>query len=93
MHGFCLFSKIDCKSGYHHTRMKEGDGWKTSFKTKYSLYKWLVMSFGFHNTLDTFMRLINHILHAFIGRFVVNHFYDILIYLFLLISFLSSAYG
>jgi len=38
MHGYCLFSKIDYKSGYHHIRMKEGDGWKTSFKTKYSLY-------------------------------------------------------
>ena len=52
--GAKVFSKIDLKSWYHQIKIKPEDIPKTTFSTRYGLYEYLVMSFGFKKCPSTF---------------------------------------
>ena len=63
--------------GYHQLRVKGKDKPKTTFRTRYGHYEFLVMSFGLTNALAVFMDLMNREFQNYLDSFIID---DILVY-------------
>ena len=74
------FTKMDLKNGFHLIRMREGDEWKTAFRTRYGLFEFQVMPFGLTNAPSTFQDMMNHVFSDLLDLGVIAYMDDILIY-------------
>ena len=62
-------------------RIREGDEWKTAFRTRYNHLEYQVMPFCLSNALASFQGYINKILAKKLDIFVIVYLDDILIYI------------
>ena len=74
------YTKLDIKDAYHNIRIRDGDEWKTAFKTRYGLFEYTVMPFGLTNAPATFQRWINPTLNKYLDICCLVYLDDILIY-------------
>ena len=75
-----IYTKIDLRGAYNLVRVKEGDKWKTAFRTRYGHFEYLVIPFALTNASAIFQHLMNDIFREFLNNFVVCYLDDILIY-------------
>jgi len=80
LNGAIVFSKIELISGYHQVHIKEEDIFKTTFRTRYGHYEFVVVPFSLTNYPTTFMCLMNSVLCPYLDKFFIVFINDILVY-------------
>ena len=74
------FTQMDLTNAYHQMRIREGDEWKTAFRTLYGHFEYQVIHFGLFNAPASFQGYVNKILAEKLDVFVIVYLDDILIY-------------
>lgn len=75
-----VFTKLDLRGAYNLVRVKEGDEWKTAFRTRYGHFECLVMPFGLTNAPAVFQHFMNDVFRDLLDRIVLIYLDDLLIF-------------
>jgi hypothetical protein len=78
--GCKFFTVIDLKSAYSHLRIREGDEWKTAFRTHLGLFEHLIVPYGLTNAPAAWQAFIQDVLSDLIDVVCVVYLDDILIF-------------
>ncbi|PIL25459.1 hypothetical protein GSI_13349 [Ganoderma sinense ZZ0214-1] len=78
--GCRVFTTLDLKNAFNLIRIREGDEWKTAFRTHLGLFEYLVMPFGLTNAPGTFQAYIQDALRDLLDVVCVVYIDDILIF-------------
>jgi hypothetical protein len=74
------FTKMDLRGAYNLIRIKEGDEYKTAFRTRLGLFEYKVMPFGLTNAPATFQTMMNEILRDVLDKIAIVYLDDILVF-------------
>jgi len=80
LRGAQIFTTLDLGNAYHLIRIKEGDKYKSAFRTRYGQFEYRVMLFGLTNAQATFQAYIDDYPWPYIDDFAGCYLDDILIY-------------
>lgn len=74
------YTKLDVSAAFHKIRIREGDEWKTAFRTRFGSFEWLVTPFGLTGAPATFQRYINSVLREYLDDCVSAYIDDVIIF-------------
>ena len=75
-----IFTSLDLKDAYWLIRIKDGDEWKTAFRTRYGLFEYLIMPFGLSNAPGAFQAHVNSCFSDMIDKFLKVYMDDFLVH-------------
>lgn len=75
-----FYTKLDVREAYHRIRIKEGDEWKTAFRTRYGHFEYTVMPFGLTNAPAQFQAYMNKALIGLVDVTCIVFLDDILVF-------------
>lgn len=72
--------KLNLRDAYNSIRIKEGDEWKTAFRTRFGHFEYMVIPFNLVNVPATSQGYINDTLRQYLDDFYIAYLDDIFIY-------------